>query len=128
MAAEEFTTKAALAYRLSMTGYFIQYFLIAVSTLWLVPSNQQPNPVACVFIMVPLLILLPWLLKRSIRAHIWLCFIMLGYFTAAVENAFLYAIHGWIPFIEIANTVLVFNAAMLFARWEQKRLQISVTR
>lgn len=123
-----YAKKADIAYRAVLAGYLLQYLLIVVSTLWLVPTHKQPSITICIMSMLPLLILLPWILRRSIRAHIWLCFLMLGYFLPAVQHAFMHEQYGWLPLIEIANAVCLYVAAMLFARWEQRRLQISVTR
>ena len=122
-----FEKKSNLAYRASLFGYFFQLVLIALSTLWLVPEHKQPNAVIWVLSSIPMLILLPWLIKRNIRAHIWLCFLVLGYFMPAVQHAFIPQ-YGWLPYVEIANLVYLFIVAMYFARWEQKRYQISVTR
>ena len=120
--------KANIAYKASLLGYGLQYILILLSTLWLVPTHKEPNVVVCVLSMVPLLIILPWIIKRNIRAHIWLCFLMLGYFLPAVQHAFLFEYYGWLPFVEVVNTVYLFIVAMMFSRWEQRRYQISVTR
>ena len=128
MSISDYEQKADLAYKASLFGYVLQYILILLSTLWLVPTHKEPNIVICILSMVPLLIILPWIIKRNIRAHIWLCFLMLGYFLPAVLHAFMVEQYGWLPFVEVANTVYVFIVAMMFARWEQRRFQISITR
>ena len=123
-----FDKKADIAFKASMLGVALQFFIIIASTLIWVPSHKVPTWQATIMISLPLLILMPWLIKRNIRAHIWLCFLMLGYFLNAVQQCFLYEQYGMLPFFEVANTVYLFMIAMMFARWEQKRYQISVTR
>ncbi|CAA0097181.1 Uncharacterised protein [BD1-7 clade bacterium] len=122
-----FESKSDLAFKATMAGYFLQLVIVVLSTTVLVPTHKSPNLVICVLSLIPLLILLPWLIKRNIRAHIWLCFIVLGYFLPAVLHAFIPQ-YGWLPYVEVANLIYLFIVAMLFARWEQKRYQISVTR
>lgn len=124
----DFVKKSDIAYKITLASVFLQMLLIVAYTLIWVPTHKEPNVVVCILQLIPLLMCLPWLLKRNIRAHICICFLVLGYFMAAVMSAFLWKQTGWIPFVEVANTVVMFNAAMMFARWEQKRYQISVTR
>lgn len=128
MSVIDYEKKSNLAYKASLLGYGLQYLLIIISTLWLVPTHKEPNLVICILSMLPLLVIFPWIIKRSIRAHIWLCFLMLGYFLPAVLHAFMYQQYGWLPFVEITNTAYLFIAAMMFARWEQKRYCVSITR
>lgn len=123
-----FAKKADFAFKASMCGFVLHVFLIIASTLIWVPKHQSPTLIVTILLLLPLLLLLPWLIKRNIRAHIWLCFIMLGYFMPAVENCFMFEQYGWLPFIEALNCVYLFIVAMMFARWEQKRYEISVTR
>lgn len=117
-----------MAFRAGFFLYIVQVALIFVSTLWLVPTHKSPNLVAGIFISIPLLILLPWLARRNIRAFVWLCFMQLGYFMPATQHMFMYKQYGWMPFVETAVIIALFIVAMLFARWEQKRFGISVTR
>ena len=123
-----FARKADISFKVSMAAYFLQCALVVLFTLVILPTHKAANPVMCVLQLLPLLMLLPWLLKRSIRAHIWLCFIILGYFMTSVLSAFMVEQYGQWPLLEVANTVVVFISSMLFSRWEQKRYAISVTR
>ncbi|NRB40812.1 MAG: DUF2069 domain-containing protein [Pseudomonadales bacterium] len=124
----DFGKKADIAFIATMLGVAAQFFIIIAVTLIWVPTHKVPTWQATVMISIPMLILLPWLVKRNIRAHVWLCFIMLGYFLNAVQQCFLHEQYGILPFFEVANTIYIFSVAMMFSRWEQKRYQISVTR
>ena len=125
-----FDKKADIAFIASMLGVALQLLLLVLSTVVFVPAHKADAASWAVTfaISAPILLLLPWLVKRNIRAHIWLCFLMLGYFLPAVQQSFAYPHFGWLPFVEVVNNVYVFIIAMMFARWEQKRYQISVTR
>ena len=68
---------------------------------------------------VPLLLVLPGLLKRQARSGIWLCFMILFHFLAAVGNAGT-AVY---PFFYIGMAVLVlalFSVSLLFVRWQNR--------
>lgn len=68
--------------------------------------------------LIPLLLVLPGMLKDRLRAFIWLCFIDLFYFTQAVVEAFLS--QGDILDLSItALSVLIFCAAMMYIKWEK---------
>jgi len=123
-----FEQKANIAYNIALALYFIQIALIFFTTMWWVPTHKSPNYVIGFFVATPLIILLPWMLKRNIRAFIWLCFVQLGYFMPAVQHMFMYEQYGFMPFVETALVFVLFCVAMMFARWEQKRYGISVTR
>lgn len=124
----DFNKKADVAFVAGITGYFLQLALILLTTTVLLPTHKSPNITAGIFICLPLLILLPWLLKRNIRAFLWLCFVELGYFIPATQHLFMLEQYGGIAYIEAVVVVWVFVVAMLFGRWEQKRYGISVTR
>lgn len=68
--------------------------------------------------LIPLLLVLPGLKQKSLRAFIWLCFIDLFYFTQAVVEAFL-SRGDILDLCIIALTVLMFCAALLHIKWEK---------
>lgn len=108
--------------------FFTQLLLNMVSTTWIVPTHKSPAPLIGLLASLPLFMLLPWLLKRNIRAFVGLCFLQLAYFIPATFHIFMFKQYGWMPFVETTNIIVLFVLAMMFARWEQKRLGISVTR
>ena len=124
----DFTSKANRAWKILLIFYGAQLLLTIAATTVLAPTHKQPNIFIGILECVPLLLLLPWLLRRSIRAAVWLCFMQLGYFLPSAQHMFMIEQYGWVPFAEAALIIALFIAAMLFARWEQKRLGISVTR
>ena len=114
--------KVKLARLATLAGLAGLVVVIVLSTLWFVPSNKSPNLVICVLSLIPLALITPWIILKNVRAHIWLCFILLGYFLGSVENAFLVEEYGRLPLVEIAILVFLFVAATLFARWQHQVL------
>ena len=70
--------------------------------------------------ILPLLLLLPGLLKQHYRSFSWLCFLMLAYFTG-------YVVQVYSPtrdpqdWISLALTLIIFIAGMFASRWLQRR-------
>lgn len=81
----------------------------------------QPEPVWVILIFqsIPLLLVLPGLIKKHYRAHSWLCFIILAYFTAYVVevSASIAEISDWIG---LSLSVLIFAGAMMSSRGLQR--------
>ena len=65
-----------------------------------------------------LLAFLPGLLKQNLRSLVWLSFIILGFFIAAVSTAF--ACTSLVAILEVVFIVVLFIAAMLHIRWHSK--------
>jgi len=88
--------------------------LVLAGNLWL---QDQPLVIYCIVLM-PLLMFIPGLLADNIRTLIWMGFVLLLYFAAAVygmakpEPLFL-------DLAELVLTVVLFCAAMLYARIRQ---------
>jgi uncharacterized membrane protein len=69
--------------------------------------------------LLPLLIVLPGLLLNRLRTYIWLCFIILFYFTQAVVESFL-SLGANIDLAITSLSVVLFLAAMLHVKWERE--------
>jgi len=81
----------------------------------MLPEGTNPW-IALSIKLFPLLIIMPGLLMDSLRAFIWLCFIVLFYFTQAVVETFLSKgsnIDYFITFL----TVTQFLSAMFYIKW-----------
>ncbi len=115
----DYKKRAFVAMCLTRLGLFLLVVDIIVSTLWMVPTHKSPNLVVCLMALLPLALLLPWIIKKNTRAHIWLCFVLLGYFLNAVLHAFI-AQYGWLPLLEITILIGLFISSMLFARWQHR--------
>jgi uncharacterized membrane protein len=68
---------------------------------------------------VPLLLILPGLLKQNARSGIWLCFMILYHFLSAIANAFVTAHTAFYSGMAVLVLAL-FTAALLFVRWKTR--------
>lgn len=73
---------------------------------------------------LPLLSLLPGLIKNYYRAYSWLCFIVLLYFIFAVLGAFKSTANA-LDYIFLVLIVNLFVTSMMASRWLQRELKFS---
>jgi len=80
---------------------------------------KQPDPIIWAIQLLPLAILLPGLIRGGHRSYALLCFVVMIYFMAAVINVFTPG-YTWPPYVEIALVVVIFVAALLYARYVRR--------
>lgn len=118
----------AMAYRYaSLVFLLLHTALLLAQTLWITPTGKEPNLTVAILLIAPLVLFLPWIVLRNLRAHAWLSFTSLWFFMLAVPSAF-DPRYGFLAQWEFANSVLLFVSTMMFVRCEQRRLGISITR
>ncbi len=106
------------ARQICISAYWLLLVAMIVTSLPAVLPEGTSFVVVMAVKLVPLLLVLPGILKDHLRAFIWLCFIDLLYFTQAVVEVFLS--QGDILDISITVlTVLIFCAAMMYIKWEK---------
>ncbi|WP_105101462.1 DUF2069 domain-containing protein [Microbulbifer pacificus] len=66
---------------------------------------------------VPLLLVLPGMLKRQQRSYLWLCFILLLYITAGIVDVMM-PTRGWQHGVLTALSLILFVSAMMASRWQ----------
>lgn len=105
--------------RLSFIGLLLFY---TARFLWLAPASSANPWVIWLVYLIPLIGFTPAVLSGKPRPHAWLCFVLLIYFLGAVVTATQpnLALYGW---IEVLLLVILFNGAMLFARWQSQWLR-----
>lgn len=105
--------------RLSFIGLLLFY---TARFLWLAPASTANPWVIWLVYLIPLIGFTPSVLSGKPRPHAWLCFVLLLYFLGAVVTATQpnLALYGW---IEVLLLVILFNGAMLFARWQSQWLR-----
>lgn len=106
------------SYRLTLLLYITLLLVISIS----VPLRSAASLTVWAFQIVPLLVFVPGMLKKSWRTFIWLCFLLLLYFLVAVLNIFSPAVL-LIDYLEITLICALFISAMLFCRWQQRYLK-----
>jgi len=110
-------TKNLCAQYLVISNYVLLLLMMIVTTLpGVLPVGSSPMVILPIKLM-PLLILLPGLLKDHLRTYIWMCFIVLFYFTQSVVETFLSS-GAVIDYFITALTVIIFLSAMFYIKWE----------
>ena len=90
-------------------------------SLLVVPGcGRQPSIVIWLLHMLPLLLFVLGVIRQNVRTHVWLCFVMLGYFLLAVQNIFV--CQSLLSAIEVALIVVLFISAMMYIRWRSRAL------
>ena len=90
-------------------------------SLLVVPGcGRQPSIVIWLLHMLPLLLFVLGVIRQNVRTHVWLCFVMLGYFLLAVQNIFV--CQSVLSAIEVALIVVLFISAMMYVRWRSRAL------
>lgn len=111
--------KVKLSHLTTLLSYLLLLVLMVVSTFLSTLPPEASRGFMLAVKIVPLLIFLPGLLKGNLRAHIWLCFVVLFYFTRAVVDAFLTE-GAILESVITATTVVVFIAAMMNVFWQKR--------
>lgn len=110
--------KNLMAQQLTWTCYVLMLLMMIITSL----PGQIPEGSSALLILtvklVPLLILLPGLGQDKLRAYIWLCFIILFYFTQSVVESFL-SLGATLDLFITLITVTVFLSSMLYIKWER---------
>ena len=110
--------KNIVAQHLTWTCYVLMLLMMIVTSLpAFIPEGSSVTFILLVK-LIPLLIIFPGLAKDQLRAYIWLCFIILFYFTQSVVETFLSSAALTDLFIT-ALTVIVFLASMFYIKWER---------
>jgi uncharacterized membrane protein len=99
-------------------------------TLYLVDTilGDYPTEKVRAFVLlikiVPLILFSPGLLRGAYKTCLWLCFVLLIYFTVNVTHLFM-PDPDWLDFAETVLLVLLFITAMMYARWHQYQLHLT---
>lgn len=110
--------KNQIALQLSWASYTLMLLMMIISSLpAYLPEKSHALPILTVKLL-PLLILLPGLIKDHLRSHIWLCFIILFYFTQSVVETFL-SKAAFLDLFITSLTVIIFLASMFYIKWER---------
>lgn len=101
------------------TAYFVLLAALAFSSF--VPGPPEGVSIFLVLAVkfIPLLIVLPGLLLNKLRSYVWLCFIVLFYFTRAFVDAYMRDESVWVDSFITLTTIVLFMAAMYFVKWQK---------
>ncbi|MHC6224437.1 DUF2069 domain-containing protein [Pseudomonas sp. X10] len=101
---------------LSLAFFFGLIALLTANNLWFANLHGARVEVILAIELIPLLLLLPGMLRSSARAHAWTCFVVNIYFIKGVLAAFDpgRAVFGW---LEVLISLGLFISALLYVRW-----------
>jgi len=109
-------TKSIIARNITLACYVLLILMMIITSLpTMLPEGASPW-IALIIKLVPLLIIMPGLLLDHLRAFIWLCFIVLFYFTQSVVETFL-SQGANIDYLITFLTVTQFLSAMFYIKW-----------
>ncbi|WP_164880811.1 DUF2069 domain-containing protein [Aestuariirhabdus litorea] len=111
---------ARKAHRAHVTSRLLYLALLVSISLWtFIIDPPKVDHLLSVWLVqaVPLLLFLPAVLSGAPKAHAWLCFVVLFYFTAGVLHTFAnpYGAFGW---LESILSTLLFCSSMMYVRWK----------
>ncbi|MFT6031107.1 MAG: putative membrane protein [Oleiphilaceae bacterium] len=112
------STKNIVALHLTWTSYVLMLLMMIVTSLPAAIPEGSSVTLILLIKLIPLLIILPGLAKDALRSHIWLCFIILFYFTQSVVETFLSSAAYTDIFIT-SLSVIIFLASMFYIKWER---------
>ncbi|WP_250654778.1 DUF2069 domain-containing protein [Alkalimarinus coralli] len=111
--------KVKYSQAIALLSYLLLLVLMVISTIFSTLPPEASRGFMLAIKVVPLIIFLPGLLKGNLRAHIWLCFVVLFYFTRSVVDAFLTE-GAILEAITTATTVVLFLASMMNVYWQKR--------
>ena len=109
------------ARQLTLGCLVVLLVVLSVEIYGIVRLAPETRAFLWVIWVLPLLLFLPGLVRGNWKSYLWLCFVVLVYFMVTVSELF-----G--PEREIADVfelmliVVLFIAAMMYARWRQREL------
>ena len=106
------TRKLEIARKLNWVCYGALLLLFAVWNLFLDGSLKW-----WLLQTIPLLLVLPGMLKKRQRSYLWLCFILLLYITAGIVDVMM-PTRGWQHGALTALSLILFVSAMMTSRWQ----------
>jgi uncharacterized membrane protein len=126
--AVDWQRRATIARWVVASSYVLLLVAIAVGTLLWPGRGREPSIIIWVIQTLPLLIVLPGVVRAGVTAHAWLSFIAMLYFAVAVTNLPI-ASNVELPpvrildVLELIFSVEIFVGAMLYVRWRSRAVR-----
>jgi uncharacterized membrane protein len=111
--------KSERAALITKATYFVLLATLAFSSFFPGPPEGVSIFLVLAVKFIPLLIVLPGLLLNKLRSYVWLCFIVLFYFTRAFVDAYMRDESVWVDSFITLTTIVLFMAAMYFVKWQK---------
>jgi uncharacterized membrane protein len=128
MTAVDWQRRARIARWVVAGNYGLLLLLIAAATLVWPGQGRAPNPTIWILQSLPLLVVLPGILRGGVVAHAWLSFIAMLYFAMAAANLPMSAQAGLPPLrivdvLQLIFSIEIFIGAMLYVRWRSRAVR-----
>jgi len=105
-----------------LSSYVLLLLVIAAGTLVWPGRGRAPSPTIWVLQSLPLLIVLPGLIRAAVSTHTWLSFIAMLYFAMAVANLFVPPLR-LLDVLELILSIELFVGGMFYVRWRSRALR-----
>ena len=121
-----FVTKADKAWKILVSSYVGLLLVLLLHTFSNKPDALTDMVTTVLaglgmwlFKVLPLLLFIPGLIKRSHKAASWLAYMIMLYFVLAVLLVFSpgSSVWGWLM---VVTTLLIFISSMMFTRWQKR--------
>lgn len=103
----------------TLTSLALFILVLSLGILVWPPAGKQPSLVIWGIVILPLLAMLPGVLARRSRTHMWLCFLLCLYFFVSMPPLF-EPDYRWLDVAEVVLEGLLFVSSMLFVRWQSR--------
>lgn len=120
--AERLAALAQSARRLALASYAGLLVVLTLEVFGIAALEPQSRAFLWAIFCLPLLVFLPGMLRGSWKTYLWLCFVLLVYFTVVVTNLFFPDANAF-DWTELVLVCVLFLSSMLFGRWRQRELQ-----
>jgi uncharacterized membrane protein len=118
------TLKTKASRWISAMSYVGLLIFFSVWYLGVIAADAHPLWSVWILHTVPLLAFAPFIVKGVPRSHVWLCFILLLYFSGAVLMTANGGKHLWGGLVYAFLVVVLFTSAMMYARWASQLIRL----
>jgi len=118
----ELEMKLKVSRLLTLLSYFGLLAILFAGLISYPPPEEARFAVILGVLWVPLLVFFPFIWMKQPRAHAWLCFVSLLYFTQGITTAFIPGKAG-LGLVQALLALVLFTAAMLYGRWRGMQLR-----
>ena len=115
------STRTRRARQLALLSFWALVLLLTAEVAGIGRLQPLTRAVLWAVWVLPLLLFLPGLARGAWKSHLWLCFVVMVYFTVSVSELF-DPRRNLADWAELAAIVVLFTASMLYARWRQREL------
>ncbi|MDB6063344.1 MAG: hypothetical protein JWM78_3447 [Verrucomicrobiaceae bacterium] len=117
---------AERARKMTLVSLVLILLLVAINTLIAPTGGRSANVVVWIALSLPLLVVLPGVLRGGLTSYTWLGFISLLYFAQAVSALFSSASRRY-DILQLILSIALFFGALFFVRWRARANRIAET-